>query len=94
MGRKKAFEVIEGTCVRLVLLAALSGLLLFANAAPGPPNVPVPPSFQSLASRLECGACVQALLCEDIADGGGVGSFVRPNEPDVFDRPAAARPSG
>lgn len=96
MGRKKADEANEGTCVLLIRLAALGGLLVFDIVPPGPPNAP--PGLHPPANgtpRLDGGERVDGRVCDDIAEGGRLGSFMgRPDGRPVAVRPVVAAPSG
>ena len=78
MGRKNAWEASEGTCVRLVRLVELGGLLESVMEPPGPPNAP--PVLQDPIvegeprPRLDGGGRVDGRVCAEVADPGRFGS--------------------
>lgn len=79
MGRRKACEANEGTCVRLVRLVALGGLLKFVMEPPGPPNAP-PILHEAIVvgepiPLRDGGARVEGRVCDDIAEPGRFGSI-------------------
>ena len=95
MGRKNVCDDSEGTCVRLVRLVALGGLLEFEMIPPGPPNAAPdlhPP--ENGTPRFD-GERAELRVCDDMADGGRMGSLSgRPDDILVVVRPAVAAPSG
>lgn len=93
MGRKKACEANEGTCVRLVRLFALGGLLEFVIESPGPPEDPPVLHDASLAGEpiplRDGGGRVEGRVCDDTAEPGRLGSI----EAAVVGLPSVACPS-
>ena len=80
MGRKKACEAKEGTCVRLVRLFALGGgLLELVIESPGPPETPPVLCDASVAGEpiplLDGGGRVEGRVCDDTAEPGRFGSI-------------------
>ena len=93
MGRKNACEANEGTCVRLVRLAALGGLLEFVTEPPGPPKFP-PVLHEAVVvgeprPLRDGGARVEGRVWDDMAEPGRFGSV----EAAVVGLPPVACPS-
>ena len=92
MGRKKAWDANDGTCVLLVRLLALCGLLVFDMEPPGPPKAPPllqPPEVADVPEkgvpRREGAALVED---GDMEEGGRSGSSALFVEDCVVARPS------
>ena len=93
IGRKKACEANEGTCVRLVRLVALGDLLEFVTEPPGPPKAP-PVLHEAIVVGVPIpfrvgGARIEGRVCDDMVEPGRFETM----EAAVFGLPLMAWPS-